>query len=177
MKFLHIVWKNLLRRKIRTIFTVLLPAVTSPRAAVEGVADDRDDRRAAAVDPTGATVLIVEDDPGVRAFATQVLREGGWTVLDVEDPAGALAIAASESQPLDLVLTDVVLPGIHGSELATRLRALRPGLPVLFMSGYAPEEILASAALPIEGQLLQKPFTPAALRQRVTQALKLAIEG
>jgi CheY-like chemotaxis protein len=92
--------------------------------------------------------------------------------LVADDPGGALAIAASESQPIDLLLTDVVLPGISGSDLADRLRSLRPGLPVLFISGYAPEEIVASGALPAGGQLLQKPFKPAALRERVAHIMK-----
>jgi CheY-like chemotaxis protein len=74
------------------------------------------------------------------------------------------------------VLTDVVLPGINGSDLAERLRTLRPGLPVLFMSGYAPEEITASGALPTDGQLLRKPFMPAALRERVAQILQSTIQ-
>jgi DNA-binding response OmpR family regulator len=74
------------------------------------------------------------------------------------------------------LLTDVVLPGINGSDLAERLRALRPGLPVLFMSGYADEAIVASGALPMGAQLLRKPFLPAALRERVAQILKSTVE-
>jgi PAS domain S-box-containing protein len=158
-----------------TAFTVLLPAVTpvaipAPPPAAPALPD---------VLPLpachGASVLVVEDDIGVRTFAAQVLRDVGCTVLTAEDPAGALAIGSRESERIDLVLTDVVLPGINGSDLAERLCALRPGLPVLFMSGYAPEEIVASAALPIGGHLLRKPFTPAALRDGVVQALKSTI--
>ena len=159
-----------------TTFTVWLPVVdTSATAAAETAQDEGRDMHAPAP-ASGASLLIVEDDPGVRTLATQVLRDAGWTVLVAEDPAGALAIAASESQPIDLLLTDVVLPGINGSDLAQRLRTLRPGLPVLFMSGYAPEEIVASGALPTGGQLLRKPFMPAALRERVAYILKSAIE-
>jgi PAS domain S-box-containing protein len=158
-----------------SIFTVLLPAVTSPTASPKDATQASHDVRATTPAAIHASVLIVEDDIGVRAFAAQVIREAGWTALEADGPAGALAIAADESQPIDLALTDVVLPGINGNDLAKRLRALRPGLPVLFMSGYAPEEIVASAALPIGGELLRKPFLPAALLERVTQVLKSAI--
>jgi PAS domain S-box-containing protein len=155
------------------IFTVLLPAIMSRTAATEP-AETSEVVQASAANTTGASLLIVEDDSGVRKFTTQVLRDAGWTVLEAQDPAGALAIAARESQPLDLLLTDVVLPGINGSDLAARVCTLRPGLPVLFMSGYAPEEIVASGALPRRGELLRKPFRPAALRERVAQILKTA---
>jgi PAS domain S-box-containing protein len=159
-----------------TTFTVLLPAAAVSTASPEETTDQRHDVQASSRTAGGATVLIVEDDSGVRALTTQVLRDGGWTVLEAEAPADALAIAASDSQPIDLLLTDVVLPGINGSDLAERLRALRPGLPVLFMSGYAPEEIVASGALPIGAQLLPKPFIPAALRERAAHTLKSTVE-
>ena len=159
-----------------TTFTVWLPVVDTSATAAAVTAQDEGLDMHAPAPASGASLLIVEDDPGVRTLATQVLRDAGWTVLVAEDPAGALAIAASESQPIDLLLTDVVLPGINGSDLAQRLRTLRPGLPVLFMSGYAPEEIVASGALPTGGQLLRKPFMPAALRERVAYILKSAIE-
>jgi CheY-like chemotaxis protein len=153
-----------------TTFTVLLPAVAVP-AAVENAPEDSHEIRAAA--PSGRrTVLLVEDDAAVRRLAARVLRNAGWTVLVAKDPAGALTTAATESQTIDLLITDVVLPSINGGELAERLRALRPGLPVLFMSGYAPEELVASGALPAGGQLLRKPFVPAALRERAEQILK-----
>ena len=155
-----------------TTFTVLLPAVTRAAALAEAIADQSRDAQTAAVIANGASVLIVEDDIGVRKFTAQVLRDAGWTALEAEDPAGALAIASCESQPIDLLLTDVVLPGVNGSELAERVCTMRPGLRVLFMSGYAPEEIVASGALPMGEQLIRKPFTPSVLRQRVAQMLK-----
>jgi two-component system cell cycle sensor histidine kinase/response regulator CckA len=156
-------------------FTVLLPAVASPTVR-EKMPDDGRKAQPAAPATGGASVLIVEDDAGVRRFATQVLREAGWTVLVADDPADALAMAACESEFIDLLVTDVILPGINGRDLADRLRALRPGLRVLFISGYAPEEMVASGALPAGGQLLQKPFLPAALRDRVAHILKPGIE-
>jgi len=157
-------------------FTVLLPAVAFPAASPEPAAAESQLLEAAAP-PSSASLLIVEDDSGVRAFTTQVLRDAGWTVFEAGNPADAFAIAARESQPLDLLLTDVVLPGINGTDLAARLRTLRPELLVLFMSGYSPEEVIASATLPMAGQLLRKPFLPATLREHVAQALNRARVG
>jgi PAS domain S-box-containing protein len=153
-------------------FTVLLPTVSSSSEAVEPQVSARAQGDApASARVRGATVLIVEDDPGVRSFAAQVLRDAGTIVFEAGNAAEALAIAARESKPLDLLLTDVVLPGIDGGDLAGRLRALRPGLRVLFMSGYTPEEIVVGAALASDGLLLRKPFLPATLRERVAHVL------
>jgi PAS domain S-box-containing protein len=159
-----------------TVFTVLLPAVTPAGRSMETAANQDLDAEAAASMPNAGSVLIVEDDIGVRKFTAQVLRDAGWIALEAEDPAGALAIASRESQPIDLLLTDVVMPGLNGSELAERVCAMRPGLRVLFMSGYAPEEIVASGALATGEQLIRKPFTPSVLRQRVAQTLKSSVE-
>ncbi len=159
-----------------TTFTVLLPAVAPSATAAEAPVERKHDAETVTVMAGGGSVLIVEDDVGVRKFTAQVLRDAGWTALEADDPAGAMAIASCQSEPIDLLLTDVVLPGINGSELAGRVCALRPGLRVLFMSGYAPEEIVASGALPMGEQLIRKPFTPSVLRQRVAQMLKSPIE-
>jgi PAS domain S-box-containing protein len=152
-------------------FTVFLPTSASMASARAAPRADggRAGRPAAAT--TGATVLIVEDDAGVRGFAAQVLRDAGSTVFEAGNAAEALAIAARESKPPDLLLTDVVLPGIDGADLAARLRALRPGLLVLFMSGYTPEEMVVTAAIESEDLLLKKPFLPATLRERVAHVL------
>ena len=153
------------------VFTVLLPAVALSQAALGPGASESQHLEAPALASSEASVLIVEDDAAVRSFTARALRDAGWTVLEAGNPADALAIAARESQPLDLLLTDVVLPGIDGTDLADRLRVIRPGLRVLFMSGYTPDEVVATAALPIAGQFLPKPFMPATLRERVAQVL------
>ena len=152
-------------------FTVLLPTVSSSIDAPGPQDTSRPRGETSAATTRGATVLIVEDDAGVRAFAAQVLRDAGATVFEAGNAAEALAIAAREARPLDLLLSDVVLPGIDGADLAARLRALRPGLRVLFMSGYTPEEIVVAAALGSDDLLLRKPFLPNALRERVAQIL------
>jgi signal transduction histidine kinase/CheY-like chemotaxis protein len=152
-------------------FTVLLPTAASVARAQLPPAAEAAGMVVRAAAASHATVLIVEDDPGVRAFAARVLRDAGSTVFEAENDAEALAIAARGAQPLDLLLTDVVLPGIDGADLAARLRSLQPGLRVLFMSGYTPEEIAVTAALGSNDLLLKKPFLPATLRERVAHVL------
>src|SRR4029453_11665073 len=124
-----------------------------------------------------ATLLVVEDDESVREFTEEALRSEGWTVLSAADPTDALAIAARESQRIDLLLTDVVLPGMRGGDLALRLCAIRPGLRVLFVSGYADEDVMGRGGLAPGAQLLEKPFPPAQLRDRVYQILQSTVES
>lgn len=118
-----------------------------------------------------ATILVVEDEEEVRALARDVLEMNGYTVLEALDVADAGRLAQSHPGPIHLLITDVVMPGVSGPELARRLRAHRPDLRVLCMSGY-PE----SADRRIEGEAgwnawLQKPFTPAVLMEKVRACL------
>jgi signal transduction histidine kinase/CheY-like chemotaxis protein len=145
-------------------FRVLLPAAGGPRPPAE----EAPATPAAAA--TAGTVLLAEDDEGVRDFVAEVLRASGWAVLTAATPAEALASAARQSLALDLLITDVVMPGMDGGELADRLSALRPGLRVLFITGYDDEEIATRGLLAPGRDCLAKPFTPAQLRARA-QAL------
>jgi DNA-binding response OmpR family regulator len=118
-----------------------------------------------------ATVLVVEDEEDVRELARDILEMNGYLVLEALDGADATRLAETHPGPIDLLITDVVMPGTSGPELARRLRAHRPGLRVLCMSGY-PE----SADRRIEGEAgwnawLQKPFTPAGLMAKVRECL------
>jgi len=115
-------------------------------------------------------VLVVEDEDDVRRFVAQALRHEEFTVLEARDGAEALAIAAAQETPIDLVLTDMVMPHMDGSELARRLRALYPGLRALFMSGF-PED--GEAATGGDGAIpfLEKPFTAQKIRDAVQHAL------
>jgi PAS domain S-box-containing protein len=115
----------------------------------------------------GETVLVVEDDAEVRRSVVRMLEESGFRALAAADGHEALARAGEGT--VDLVLSDVVMPGMLGSELAERIRALHPGLPVAFQSGYADSR---SHRLPADALLLRKPFTRAALEEFVLGALR-----
>ena len=115
-------------------------------------------------------MLLAEDDEGVRDFVGEVLRASGWTVVTAASPTEALASAARQSLAIDLLVTDVVMPGMNGGELADKLVAMRPGLRVLFITGYDDEDVATRGLIGPGRECLNKPFTPAELRSRV-QAL------
>jgi len=142
-----------------TAFKVYLPAVDRPEAPDAG-------RESPADSPAGAaTVLLVEDQPGVRALTRELLERNGYTVLEAPDGAGR------HGGPIDLLVTDVVMPGMGGRELAQRLRALRPETRVLFMSGYSSGAFASRGTLASDVELLEKPFTAQALLLAVRKAL------
>jgi PAS domain S-box-containing protein len=137
------------------------------------------EHEAAAVQPTsstpvatgGGTILLIEDEPGVRHMTSRSLQEFGYGVVEASGSHQALGILERGEGHIDLLVTDVVLPGMDGPELARRAAELRPDLPVLFMSGYTDDEILRRGLLK-EGQpFLQKPFTPEALAAKVAALL------
>ncbi len=110
------------------------------------------------------TVVVVDDEPDIRAVVRGILEAKGYTVMDTGDPHQALRWAAQ--QPVDLLLTDVIMPLMKGTELAQRFQALSPWTKVLLMSAYKVAEITASAQ-----PFIAKPFTPDALAERVRQLL------
>jgi PAS domain S-box-containing protein len=116
------------------------------------------------------TVLLVEDEDAVRALARHVLRDLGYTVLEAPDGEEALRVAAAHAGPIDLLATDVMMPRLGGRELAQRLLPQRPGTRLLYMSGYANDPQLPSAAGRAAG-FLQKPFMPRDLAQKVREVL------
>ena len=125
----------------------------------------------AAAAPRGLeTLLIVEDEPAVRNLVASALRHDGYHLLLATSAEEALKLADAHEGPLDLLLTDAVMPGKSGIELANALVARRPGLPVIVMSGYT-EETLIVGALSEPIALLQKPFTPRELRLRIRERL------
>ena len=123
--------------------------------------------------PTGGseTLLVVEDRDDVRGFAAEVLTGLGYRVLTAADGKEALEQARNCGGPLDLLVTDVVMPGLNGAEVAVRLRALRPGVKVLYMSGYPEAVIVGHGARELDGELLRKPFTPEVLAEMVRRVL------
>ena len=117
------------------------------------------------------TVLLAEDEPLVRLLARRVLEQAGYTVLVAAGGAEALETARRHDGPIHLLLTDVVMPEMSGRDLVRHLLDLRPGVPVLYMTGYSDEAIARHGVLDPGTALIQKPFTPAALARKVREAL------
>jgi CheY-like chemotaxis protein len=118
------------------------------------------------------TILLVEDEASVRTLAARVLRRLGYTVLEAEDGAAALRLFREQAPTIDLLFTDAVLPNVGGRELADEARALRPDLPVLFMSGYAAPTLTREGILRPGVTLLEKPFTATTLARKVSEVLE-----
>jgi len=115
------------------------------------------------------TILVAEDEDGVRSLTREVLEKYGYTVLEAANGEEALKVAERYQGPLHLLLSDVVMPGIGGPELAVRLRMRRPTLRVLLMSGYDEHSLAAGGAG--YASFIAKPFRPELLSQRVRAAL------
>jgi len=130
-------------------------------------------RQAPEAPPTGReTILIAEDDAAVRGLLGEWLREAGYAVLVAADAAEVLDVARSPGRGVDLLLTDMVMPGMSGAELAQRVGAVRPQTAVLYVSGYLDEDLSRrGVAAPPAGRLLPKPFTRDALLRHVRAAL------
>jgi CheY-like chemotaxis protein len=120
----------------------------------------------------GETLLVVEDEEQVRAVVLKVLRRAGYRVLDADSGPQALATASEYSGPIDLLVTDVVMPKMSGPELAGKLTQVRPGLRVLFMSGYTDDAALKHGILQAELAFIQKPLTPDVLLRKVREVLE-----
>jgi CheY-like chemotaxis protein len=151
------------------VFTLYLPALPSEEAVERrGLQRVPDGGIAAQV---RATVLVVEDEAAVRAVVAESLERGGFQVLAAFDGADALAVIDQHGPP-DLVLSDLMMPGISGLELARRLKIRWPQLPIIFMSGYSVDDLRRQSAADFDGILIQKPFTPEALVGQVVGALQ-----
>ncbi len=146
-----------------SVFELYFPQTRAPIAAGPSV-------RSA---PRGGseTILLVEDESSVRDLTAEVLDRAGYRVLTARDGQRALEIAGANDGGIDLLLTDVVMPGISGRELADRLVMVHPATRVLFMSGYTDDAIVQHGVLNAGTEFLQKPFTGAALAARVRQVL------
>jgi CheY-like chemotaxis protein len=151
-----------------TSFKIYLPRVD---AAAEGVA-------VAAGAPVGRgteTVLLAEDAAAVRAVAKQVLERQGYTVLEAPDGEVALHLAKRHSGPIHLLLTDVVMPGMSGRQLADQLAGARPDMRVLYASGYTDDSVVRHGVLEEGTPYLQKPFTPESLARKVRDVLDSSV--
>ena len=122
-------------------------------------------------DSGSETVLVVEDEEVVRGFVVSVLRSSGYRVVEAEDAEAALERLERADVVPDLLVTDVVLPGVDGRVLAERIRRSLPGIPVLFVSGYG-EQVVGRGGILEDGiELLQKPFGPSELSARIRDLL------
>jgi two-component system, cell cycle sensor histidine kinase and response regulator CckA len=142
-----------------TTFTVVLPAAGEP---ADGSAH-------ALGDPQRPTLLLVEDEPALRLLVVTMLEEAGYRVLQAGNGLDAIALAERHRGDIDLLLTDVVMPRLSGPELAQKLRGLRPGLEVLFMSGYNDSRLIHRGVEEANINLLVKPFTPDELVMKVEE--------
>jgi len=148
-----------------TTFRVYLPAVEAP-ATVPG------ERAAVGEVPGGReTVLVCEDEESVRTLACRILESRGYTVLAAENGTRALKLAAEHSSPIDLLLTDVVMPDMDGDKLAEALRTKRPDLKVLYVSGYTSNVVAHHGILDEGVNFLEKPFGLRSLLERVREVL------
>jgi two-component system, cell cycle sensor histidine kinase and response regulator CckA len=117
------------------------------------------------------TILLVEDDEAVRMLARVSLERAGYRVIQAGDPKEGLRVAGEFASPIHLLLSDVIMPESEGAPLFERLAPIRPGLRVLYMSGYADEAIVRHGMLTEGTPFLQKPFTPQSLAQKVRETL------
>ena len=117
------------------------------------------------------TLLVVEDERVVRALIVRTLRGLGYRCLEASDAAEALGALEQEAGNIDLVMTDVVMPGISGGDLGSRLAERYPGLPVLYISGFADDDVIRRGLLDASRPFLQKPFTPSDLGRKVRDVL------
>jgi len=142
-----------------TTFKVYLPAISD--GAVSPAPEPP-----AAVQHGTETVLVVEDEPVVRDLIAQILKSSGYRVLAAANGGEALLTCERFSGPIDLLVTDIIMPGMSGRELAERLASLRPDLRVLYISGYTDHGVLKENM-----QFIQKPFTPQSLTRKVREVL------
>jgi two-component system cell cycle sensor histidine kinase/response regulator CckA len=146
-----------------TTFKIYLPRVNEsmPRAEASVVSEQAGGSE---------IVLLVEDETAVRRLARQMLRSAGYTVLEAANGNDALRVA-DENSRIDLVVTDLVMPGLGGHHLMQRLREKRPDVQVLFMSGYAGNAVLDGGALETGASFIEKPFTPTSFLAKVREVL------
>lgn len=150
-----------------TTFTVYLPLTTKGMVAPSAPILDQPLQ---GVRPDGVLVLVVDDEPAIRAVAARLLVGAGYRVLTASDGVEALDVIGRHGQP-GLVVTDIAMPGMDGAELGERMRLLWPTIPVLFMSGYSAEALQQLMNLGAAGTLLQKPFTAEDLLLRVAETI------
>ena len=148
-----------------TTVTVYFPRVVAPVSRADPL-------RPSIELPRGTeTILVLEDDQRLRKLVRIILEGSGYTVLEADRAERALSIAGAPEQSIDLLLSDVVLPDVGGRQVAENLLAIRPGLKVLFMSGYTDDIVLRQGVQEAAINFIPKPLTPASLAQKVREVL------
>jgi hypothetical protein len=148
---------------VGTTLTVLLPRAQGSPVAT-----------AASAPPLNAAgarrILVVDDEPGVRSVVCRMLERAGFEAVQTDSGAAALAALERADVPFDLLLTDLVMPGMHGRELIARVRRARPAMPVVCMTGYAGDPDAAEVRTLEAGAILTKPFSVEALLRALADA-------
>jgi len=147
-----------------TTFKIYLPHAGEPAVAAEPVSSQ-------AMPGGNETLLMAEDEDGVRVIVRYVLTSCGYNVLEARDGVEAMKVAEAHEGPIHLLVSDVVMPNLSGRELSERLTRVRPGLKVLFLSGYTDDAVVRHGVLESRVAFLQKPFTAAGLAQKVREVL------
>jgi PAS domain S-box-containing protein len=151
-----------------TTFKIYLPRVASMNEAVAPFSARAGAQRA---EPGTETILVVEDEANLRALARQFLEKQGYKVIEAADGAVAMQIAVAHEGVIHLLLTDVIMPGMNGRELAQRIAEIRPNVKILYMSGYTENVVGHNGTLDAGVRLLQKPFTLRDLKMIVREVL------
>jgi CheY-like chemotaxis protein len=146
-------------------FKVYLPRVDEPAETPQSMKKQTRARKGT------ETILLVEDEPAVRELTRMVLAAQGYCVVEALNPEDAQRLSESHASRIHLLLTDVVMPGVSGRELARRITARHPNMRVLYMSGYTQNVIAGGGTLETGIAFLQKPFTPATLIDKVRDVL------
>ncbi|MDX9981882.1 MAG: response regulator, partial [Lentisphaeria bacterium] len=152
-----------------TTFKIYLPEVAAEVANMSAAGETATPRG------RGETILLVEDDQSVRATCSMFLKSLGYRVLAAAEPREALKAVAAHPADIALLLTDVVMPGMDGRQLAQRIRAVKPGVKVLFMSGYTADVIAQRGVLERDVVFIGKPFACDELARKLREILPMAV--
>jgi len=148
-----------------SVFKIHLPRVQSELSAAQAAAHDGGNIRGS------ETILLAEDDDAVRKFTARLLAENGYTVLAAQNGENALEIARRHEGPIHLLLTDLVMPGMRGDDLANQLSPLRPDMKIIFTSGYTEAGVVRHELLSSDAVFIQKPVDPVILNRKLREML------
>jgi len=149
-----------------TVFKVYLPVASASEPAPAAWSEATDAPQCT------ETILLVEDEQQVRTLTRTVLDRQGYRILEAATPVEALRLLREHPEPIDLLLTDIVMPQMSGMDLAKEAAAVRPGIRVLYMSGYTDNSVVAQGMISAQAPFLPKPFTQAGLQRKVREVLR-----